>query len=136
MARNCRFPHNPCMISTSGFDGLHLMANLHGCASDSDLLRTVAALRGLCLELVARAGLGAVGECFHQFGEGGGVTGVVVLAESHLSVHTWPEKRFVTLDVFVCNMNCDNRDKARLVFDGLVAAFQPAEQRSYAVERA
>jgi S-adenosylmethionine decarboxylase len=122
--------------SCSGFDGLHLMANLHGCVGDGDLLRTTAALRGLCLELVARAGLVAVGECFHQFGDGGGVTGVVVLAESHLSVHTWPEKRFVTLDVFVCNMSCDNRAKARQVFDGLVAAFRPAEQRSYEVERA
>ena len=61
---------------------------------------------------------------------------MVVLAESHLSIHTWPEKRFVTLDVFVCNLNCDNRAKARQLFATLVALFQPAQQRCYEVERA
>ena len=123
------------MNSTSGIDGLHLMANLHGCAGAESLLREVDALRAKCLELVAETGLVAVGECFHQFDDGGGVTGVVVLAESHLSVHTWPEKCFVTLDVFVCNMNCDNRAKARQLFEALVARFQPKDMRSYEVER-
>ena len=123
------------MNTTSGFDGLHLMANLHGCAGAESLLHEVAALRAKCLALVAEAGLVAVGECFHQFGEGGGVTGVVVLAESHLSIHTWPEKRFVTLDVFVCNMNCDNRAKARQLFAALVALFQSMDERFYEVER-
>jgi S-adenosylmethionine decarboxylase len=123
------------MNTTSGFDGLHLMANLHGCAGAASLLRDVAALRANCLDLVAKAGLAAVGECFHQFDDGGGVTGVVVLAESHLSVHTWPENCFVTLDVFVCNMNCDNRAKARQLFETLVADFQPENMRFYEVER-
>lgn len=123
------------MNSTSGIDGLHLMANLHGCAGAENLLREVAALRAKCLALVAEAELAAVGECFHQFGDGGGVTGVVVLAESHLSIHTWPEKRFVTLDVFVCNLNCDNRAKARQLFAALVALFQPVDERFYEVER-
>lgn len=123
------------MNSTSIIDGLHLMANLHGCVATGRLLREVAALRTQCLDLVAETGLVAVGECFHQFGNGGGVTGVVVLAESHLSIHTWPEKRFVTLDVFVCNMNCDNRAKARQLFTALVALFQPENERFYEVDR-
>ena len=123
------------MNSSGGFDGLHLMANLHGCAAAESLLRDAAALRANCLDLVASTGLGTVGECFHQFGHGGGVTGVVMLAESHLSIHTWPEKRFVTLDVFVCNMNCDNRAKARQLFASLVALFAPEDERFYEVER-
>jgi S-adenosylmethionine decarboxylase len=122
--------------SSGGFDGLHLMANLHGCAAAEDLLRVAEILRTQCMDLVATAGLGAVGECFHQFGQGGGVTGVVMLAESHLSIHTWPEKRFVTLDVFVCNLKCDNRPKARQLFESLVALFQSKEQCFYEVERA
>jgi S-adenosylmethionine/arginine decarboxylase-like enzyme len=73
------------MNSSGGFDGLHLMADLHGCTAAESLLRDAAALRTQCLDLVAAAGLGAVGECFHQFGHGGGVTGVVMLVESHLS---------------------------------------------------
>lgn len=124
------------MDTIGSIDGLHLMANLHGCSGAESLLREVAVLRAKCLQLVAESGLGAVGECFHQFGDGGGVTGVVVLAESHLSVHTWPEKNFVTLDVFVCNMNCDNRAKARQLFASLVATFQPQDEHFYEVERA
>jgi len=123
------------MNSTGGFDGLHLMANLHGCAAAVSLLSDAAALRAHCIDLVAAAELGTVGECFHQFGQGGGVTGVVMLAESHLSIHTWPEKRFVTLDVFVCNMRCDNRAKARRLFANLVTLFQPNSEHFYEMER-
>ena len=123
------------MNITSHFDSLHLMANLHGCDETASLLRDISALRCDCLSLVKEVGLVAVGECFHQFDKGGGVTGVVVLAESHLSVHTWPEKCFVTLDVFVCNMNCDNRDKARQLLETLVARFQPKDIHLYEVER-
>lgn len=43
---------------------------------------------------------------FHPFGEGLGVTGVVVLAESHMTVHTWPERQYAAFDIFVCGV-CD-----------------------------
>ncbi len=42
----------------------------------------------------------------HQFGEGGGVSGVLVLAESHISIHTWPERSFAAIDIFMCGA-CD-----------------------------
>ncbi|MFN4195262.1 MAG: S-adenosylmethionine decarboxylase family protein [Thermosynechococcus sp.] len=76
-----------------------------------------------------------LGELFHQFGEAGGVTGAVVLAESHLAIHTWPEKRYVTLDVYVCNYSQDNRGKAQALFDQLVAVFDPELPRTQCVER-
>lgn len=114
---------------------MHLMGNLHGCANAEGLLCEIDTLRDHCLRKVEEAGLIAVGECFHQFGEKGGVTGVVVLAESHISIHTWPEKNYVTLDVFVCNMHSNNRNKAIHLFDALVIPFNPAEKRLYRVER-
>lgn len=123
------------MKPIDSIDGLHLMGNLYGCGGEDGLLREIDMLRRFCLEKVSASGLTAVGECFHQFGASGGVTGVVILAESHISVHTWPEKRFVTLDVFVCNMHSDNRAKAHTLFDSLVAAFAPEERRYYQVER-
>jgi S-adenosylmethionine decarboxylase len=43
---------------------------------------------------------------FHHFGEGYGVSGVLVLAESHVSIHTWPERGYAALDIFVCG-GCD-----------------------------
>jgi len=87
---------------------------------DSPVQRRVmtepAALRTICLDAVRAAGLTAVGELFHRFhaapgapaGEPVGITGVVLLAESHLAVHTWPEIASVTVDVYVCNLGVDN----------------------------
>jgi S-adenosylmethionine decarboxylase len=62
----------------------------------------------------------------------GGVTATVLLAESHLCVHTWPEERAVTLDVYVCNFGADHSAKARALMDALVDRFAPewTEQRS------
>ena len=115
--------------------GLHLIGDLHGCRGDSRLMLDAAHLEAFCRQRVAAAGLAAVGSLFHGFGEGGGVTGVVVLAESHLSVHTWPESRHVTLDVFVCNYTANNRPKAQALFDALQAAFEPGDLRVHRVER-
>lgn len=43
---------------------------------------------------------------FHSFSDGGGITGVVILAESHITIHTWPEIDFCAIDIFMCG-NCD-----------------------------
>lgn len=86
------------------------------------------------------AGLTVVGECFHHFapaanGQAAGVTGVVLLAESHLAVHTWPEHGVVTLDVFVCHLRRDNADRAHLVLEALVEGFAPTRQQRQAIRR-
>jgi S-adenosylmethionine decarboxylase proenzyme len=104
--------------------GLHLTADLHGCASGGAPLGDPEALRALCLHAVAASGLHAVGELFHRFPAPGGVTGVVLLAESHLAVHTWPELAAVTLDVYVCNLLGDNGPAAEALLAALLPAFQ------------
>jgi len=115
--------------------GLHLIGDLHGCRCDTPLMRDATALGAFCQQQVTAAGLTPVGTLFHGFEEGGGVTGVVVLAESHLSIHTWPETGYVTLDVYVCNYSADNRAKAQALFDGIVAAFHPRERQVQRIER-
>ncbi|MFN4279703.1 adenosylmethionine decarboxylase [Thermosynechococcus sp.] len=115
--------------------GIHLIGDLYGCRGDIRYFLDRHCLRTLCLEAVRKAGLTVLGELFHQFGETGGVTGAVVLAESHLAIHTWPEKRYVTLDVYVCNYSQDNRGKAQALFDQLVAVFDPELPRTQCVER-
>lgn len=115
--------------------GIHLIGDLYQCRGDIRYFVDRNCLRTLCLEAVHDAGLIALGDLFHQFGQAGGVTGAVVLAESHLTVHTWPEKRYVTLDVYVCNYSQDNRHKAQKLFDQLVVVFDPALPRTQCVER-
>jgi S-adenosylmethionine decarboxylase proenzyme len=112
--------------------GLHLIADLRRCAGEV-ALDDLPALRALCGAAVADAGLRAVGELFHPFvdadGRPQGVTGVVLLVESHLAVHTWPELGGVTADVYVCNVGADNSARAEAVLERLVAAFRPGEAR-------
>ena len=107
-------------------DGLHILANLYRCGGDARYLTDCAALRRFCLATIDEAGLTVLGDLFHQF-DGGGITGCVVLAESHVAIHTWPEFRTVTLDAFVCNYSRDNSTRARALADELVALFRPEE---------
>src|SRR5258705_8325215 len=90
--------------------------------------------RSKCVELVEASGLTVVGVSFHQ-SEGSGFTGCLVLAESHLAIHTWPERQGLTLDVYVCNYSADNSGKARKLFDQLVGHFQPTEVAKHEVDR-
>jgi spermidine synthase len=115
-------------------NGLHLIGDLTGCRCDPQLLLDGKRFRAKCLEMVAASGLTTMDATFHQF-EGSGFTGTVVLAESHLAIHTWPERQGLTLDVYVCNYSADNSAKARKLFEQLVAYFQPTEVAKHEVDR-
>jgi S-adenosylmethionine decarboxylase len=88
---------------------------------------------------VLDAGLQPVGRLFHAFAPTelgpSGVTATVLLAESHLCVHTWPEQRAVTLDVYVCNFGGDHSAKARQLLDALLALFAPEWVERHALRR-
>ena len=115
-------------------DGLHVLANLYRCRGAAHCLTDAAALRERCIAAIERAGLTVLGDLFRQFpGSGGapdpsaGVTGCVVLAESHVAIHTWPEIACVTLDAYVCNYSRDNTERARALVDELTALFDPED---------
>jgi S-adenosylmethionine decarboxylase len=107
--------------------GVHFTADLFGCRDPAGLMRDGPSLAALCEQLASQAGLRVVARQFHAFAPTGdaGHTGVLLLAESHLAVHTWPELCAVTLDVFVCNVASDNTHKAECLLDALVARFEP-----------
>lgn len=123
--------------------GLHLTADLHGCPLAQPAMTDLQALRSLCLTAVAAAGLTHVGELFHRFppltnaikNEPQGITGVVLLAESHVAVHTWPERGAVTLDVYVCNFEADNSARAEMLIEALLKGFAPAQVSRQALQR-
>jgi len=115
--------------------GLHLTADLHGCVAAVALLADVDGLRMLALRAVRAAGLTPLGDLFHRFDAPGGVTGMVLLAESHLALHTWPELAAVTLDVYVCNRGADNSAAAEALLAAMEAAFAPAHAERRRVVR-
>jgi S-adenosylmethionine decarboxylase len=80
------------------FAGTHLIIDLYDAKSLDDPARIEAVL----VDAAQRAGATVLGAEFHHFQPNGGVSGVVVLAESHISIHTWPERGYAALDVFMC----------------------------------
>ncbi len=125
--------------------GLHLTADLTECQCDSAWLTDAARLGAACVQAVQAAGLQSVAQLFHTFpsttpGLGGdaspgGVTATVLLAESHLCVHTWPEQRGVTLDVYVCNFGGDHSAKAHALMDALLVLFDAVHVARQQIQR-
>ena len=119
--------------------GLHLTADLRHCCCDPRWLTESALLGPACVDAVRAAGLTPVGQLVHSFeatADGpGGVTATVLLAESHLCVHTWPERGAVTLDVYVCNFSGDRSGAAHQLMTALLALFQPQHVERQALQR-
>jgi spermidine synthase len=109
-------------------EGLHLTADCFECLCPDNLLLNQQVLSDFLRQATLDAGLSIVGEHFfpftHEDGSDAGVTGALLLAESHLAVHTWPERQAVTLDVYVCNFQNDNSEKARAIIERLILGFQ------------
>jgi S-adenosylmethionine decarboxylase len=80
--------------------GTHLLADLHGIAPAQ--LLDAGAIDAILRSAAEAAGARILHGHFHAFGPGQGVTGVLLLAESHISIHTWPEAGFAAVDIFMC----------------------------------
>jgi S-adenosylmethionine decarboxylase len=98
------------------FAGTHLLIDIWGAARLDDPDHIDSRLR----EAAIATGATILHSHFHHFSPNGGVSGVVVLAESHISIHTWPERDFAALDIFVCG-DCD----PYLAVPVIQAAFEP-----------
>jgi len=84
--------------------GRHILVEFYDC--DPKAIDDFAAVRGHMLEAARISGCTIVGEVFHRFSPQG-VSGAVVVAESHLSIHTWPELGFCAMDLFTCGDQVD-----------------------------
>lgn len=109
--------------------GIHVLADLSGI--DAEKLCSCAALEQLLRDAAEAADARVLHSHFHGFGEGQGVTGVVLLAESHISIHTWPECGFVAADIFMCG-----NAKPELALAIIEAALAPASRQINTVRRA
>jgi S-adenosylmethionine decarboxylase len=98
------------------FAGMHLLVDLWGANNLTDPATIDRALS----EAAEAAGATILHSHFHHFGPDGGVSGVLVLAESHISIHTWPERDFAAIDIFMCGA-CDPHHS----LPALRAAFEP-----------
>ncbi len=79
--------------------GKHLLLELKDC--DREVLNDLNFLKGILQAAASEAKATVLGESFHQFAPQG-VSGVVIIAESHLFIHTWPECGYAAIDIFTC----------------------------------
>jgi len=98
--------------------GKHLLLELKDC--DKEVLNDLDFIRGALLAAASKCGATALGESFHQFSPQG-VSGVVVIAESHLFVHTWPEYAYAAVDIFTCGNSVQPEKAAELLIEKLGA---------------
>ncbi|MFM0738861.1 adenosylmethionine decarboxylase [Paraburkholderia xenovorans] len=95
--------------------GSHVLADLGGISPA--LLRNTVALEAILVNAAKAAGARVLSAQFHHFGGEHGVTGVVLLAESHITIHTWPEHRFAALDIFMCGKARPEEAAAQIAAD-------------------
>jgi S-adenosylmethionine decarboxylase proenzyme len=110
-------------------DRKHILYDLWLEGSKRDILVRAAVWTDILLTAALKSGATVIGQQFHQF-EPEGVTGFLLLAESHLSVHTWPEEGLATIDIFTCGqMDTD------VVITHLRKRLQPKREKLTVVER-
>lgn len=106
-------------MQTKQILGQHALLDLHGC--DVSVLGNVENLQALLLRAAESAQATVLFHHFHHFGGESGVTGVLLLAESHISIHTWTEHAFAAADVFLCGERVNLQAACQVLVQGLNA---------------
>ena len=96
--------------------GKHLLLELKDC--DKEVLNDPGFLKDALVTAAGEAGAMVLGESFHQFNPQG-VSGVVIIAESHLTIHTWPEYGYAAIDIFTHGDSFNADDVARTIVEKL-----------------
>ncbi|MCY3544029.1 MAG: adenosylmethionine decarboxylase [Chloroflexi bacterium] len=96
--------------------GTHLLVELNDC--NPSLLDDMLLVQRVLLRAAEEAGATIVGEVFHKFSPIG-VTGIVCIAESHISIHTWPEHAYAAVDIFTCGEDFKPRKAANFIAECL-----------------
>jgi len=115
-------------LKGSNPEGVHYLLDLQGCKEE--LLRDKDLLTTAMENAATNAGATVVETLIHQFNPHG-LSGVVVIAESHLAIHTWPEHSYAAIDIFTCG----NADIAQQIYLNLKEIFSPIKHKLSKIER-
>lgn len=119
--------------NTKPFTGLHILGEIT--TREVEKLKSANQARKNIRNVIKKHNLHELGSFYYKFSKGGGFTGLVSLVESHISIHTWPELKYVTLDVYLCNYSQDNSDTCKRVFYEIVDFFQPLKIKKRSIKR-
>lgn len=96
--------------------GTHLLIDITGC--DAEKLDDERYIRCLLNSAAMKANATIIGEIFHKFSPVG-VSGILAISESHISIHTWPEMNTAIVDILTCSDTCDPYLAANYIAEGL-----------------
>lgn len=105
--------------------GRHILAEMYGCSFD--ILNDIERVEELMINAALEAGAEVREFAFHKFSPQG-VSGVVVISESHLAIHTWPELGYAAVDVFTCGDKVDPWDACNYLLENLEASHMDAKE--------
>jgi S-adenosylmethionine decarboxylase len=108
--------------------GKHVLVELYDC--DSKLLNDISFIKETMLAAAKKSGATVLGESFHQFSPQG-VSGVIIIAESHLTIHTWPEHGYAGADIFTCG----TRVKPEKAAEVIIARLKPVTHSIVKMDR-
>lgn len=114
--------------------GYHLILDLWQCLSNLQSHDKPSKRLQYVEELIKKEGLTILGKSFNVF-ENFSWSLNIMLAESHVSIHTWPEKQYVSADVFVCNFTRNNEEAANRIAQKLVEYFQSGKYETNLIRR-
>lgn len=104
--------------SDSSYLGRHILAEFFEC--NSNILNNIKLIEEMMEEAAIRCGATVVTKTFHKFSPFG-ISGVIVISESHLTIHTWPENGYAAVDLFTCGESCDPEIAYEYLKEGLMS---------------
>lgn len=107
------------------FTGLHVFGEIT--TKEAKKLKSLHQARRHIKNAIKKHNFHELGSFYHKFSKNGGFTGIICLSESHISIHTWPELNYLTIDVYLCNYSRDNSAAAKKVFNEVVEFFEPSK---------
>ncbi len=110
------------MMKKIKFTGLHIFGEIE--TDKVSKLKSLNQTKKFLEKIIKKYHLHKLGEIYYQF-KNGGFTALVGLTESHISIHTWPEFHYLTLDVYLCNFKKDNTEVTKKIFDDLIKFYHP-----------
>lgn len=96
--------------------GRHIILECYDC--DEETLKQEKFLEAQLIQSAQFAKATVLHSYFHKFDTGNGITGIIALAESHISVHTWPEFKYMAIDIFMCG-ECNPMDSVDYIVSNL-----------------
>lgn len=122
----------PSTIEPIPVTGTHILSEL--VLEDLSKLTDMKSFQDYLENTLTNLNVVILGGVYHQF-PGGGYTSLVGLAESHISIHTWPDIKYLTLDIYLCDYTRDNKELTKKIHQQLISYFNPQKNNTRVIYR-